>query len=57
MFYNIVASPGSIELLREELIDVLKDADGWNKTTLNKLSMMDSHMRESNRMNPSSFSK
>ena len=57
MFYNIVANPWSIELLREELIKALKDADGWNKTILNKMSMIDSHMKESNRMNPSFFSK
>ncbi|OCK85009.1 cytochrome P450 [Lepidopterella palustris CBS 459.81] len=53
--YNIVDSPGSVELLREELIDVLGKADGWDKTTLNSLRMMDSYMKESNRMTPASF--
>jgi len=57
MFYNTVANPWSIELLREELIKALKVADGWNKTMLNKLSMIDSHIKERNRMNLSFFSK
>ncbi|KAF2493648.1 cytochrome P450 [Lophium mytilinum] len=53
--YNIVGSPGSIELLREELIEVLGSAKSWDKTTLNGLKMMDSFMKESNRMHPASF--
>jgi len=53
--YNIVGSPGSIELLREELIEVLGSAKSWDKTTLNRLKMMDSHMKESNRMHPAAF--
>jgi len=53
--YNIVNSPGAVELLREELIEVLGSAKAWDKTTLNQLKMLDSHMKESNRMNPASF--
>jgi cytochrome P450 len=55
--YNIVNSPGAVELLREELIQVLGSAKAWDKTTLSQLKMLDSHMKESNRMNPASFSE
>jgi len=55
VLYNIIGSPGSIELLRKELIEVLGSATSWDKTTLNQLKMMDSHMKESNRLHPASF--
>ncbi|OCK76206.1 cytochrome P450 [Lepidopterella palustris CBS 459.81] len=53
--YNLISQPESIELLREEFISVFKEVGEWNKTSLYKLKLMDSFMKESNRLNPASF--
>ncbi|EXJ80589.1 hypothetical protein A1O3_06871 [Capronia epimyces CBS 606.96] len=53
--YNLIANPEYIDELRAELVTVFKDAKGWDKTTLNKLRLMDSCMKESNRMDPATL--
>lgn len=55
--YSVQQSAGAVELLREEFIAVLGSAKLWDKTTLSQLKMLDSHMKESNRMHPATFSK
>ncbi|KAF4628186.1 hypothetical protein G7Y89_g9967 [Cudoniella acicularis] len=53
--YDLCAYPEYVALLREELLAVLKEDDGWQKTTVNKLRKMDSFLKESQRLNPASL--
>jgi len=53
--YNILSNPEYIDLLREEIIAALKEGNGWTKETMNRLRLMDSVMRESNRMHPATL--
>lgn len=55
VLYDICAYDGLTEELRAEATAVLK-ADGWTKTALHKLKLMDSVMKESQRLNPSQIS-
>lgn len=55
VLYDLVARPGVIEPIREEIIQVIKE-DGewiqWQKGSFSKLRKLDSFMRESQRFNP-----
>ncbi|KAJ5793865.1 Cytochrome p450 [Penicillium paradoxum] len=52
VMYDLIANPEYIDLLRQEIIEVLKDqSDGWQKTSLHSLKMMDSVFKESQRLN------
>lgn len=56
--YDLAAYPEHLEPLREELRRVLKEDGGWRKGTPGKLELMDSFMKESQRVNaptPSMF--
>lgn len=53
--YDIIAHPEYIELLREEIFVVSKDEQHWNKTSLSRLKLMDSFMKESTRLAPSTM--
>lgn len=53
--FDICAAPEYFEPLREELIDALREDEGWGKTTVNKLPKMDSFLRESQRLSPPSL--
>lgn len=55
--YDLVAYPEHIAPLREEVERVLKEDGGWQKGTPAKLELMDSFMKESQRVNPPSPSK
>lgn len=55
--YNILSRPEYVDELRAELIAVFKEEPEWTKARLNKLKLMDSCMKESNRLDPSSLSK
>lgn len=57
IMYDLAAYPEYFNGLREELSRVLKEDQGWKSTTPAKLKMMDSVIKESQRMNPSSMSK
>ncbi|KAB2571070.1 Cytochrome P450 monooxygenase pyr3 [Lasiodiplodia theobromae] len=59
VMFDIVAVPGLADELREEIVRVMGDGGGeagtpWQKTTLYKLRLMDSVMKESQRFNPPS---
>jgi hypothetical protein len=55
--YDMCAMPEYFEHLRAEVLDVLKEDNGWKKTTLNKMRKMDSFLKESQRMSPASLCK
>ncbi|KKY28744.1 putative cytochrome p450 [Diplodia seriata] len=48
---DLVTHPEVIEDLRDEVRQVLKE-DGWKKTSLYKMKLMDSFLKESQRLNP-----
>lgn len=53
---QLCATPKVIEPLREEIVAVLK-ADGWSKQSLYKLKLMDSFLKEVQRLNGLSSSR
>tara|TARA_R110002003_G_scaffold1993_7_gene23832 strand:- start:2399 stop:3178 length:780 start_codon:yes stop_codon:yes gene_type:complete len=57
VFYNILANPEYVDLLRAEIVSVLNEGAGWSKQTMSRLRLMDSVMRESNRLHPSTLSR
>lgn len=58
VIYNLCAMPEYMELLRTEAQTVFRDGGGvWNLDTLSKLRSLDSFMKESQRLNASSFRK
>lgn len=58
VLYDLAAIPGYIDVLREEIMTVIKE-DGpwtkWDKNSFYKLKKLDSFMRESQRFNPPSL--
>lgn len=44
---DLIAHPEYIEPLREEISTVLKEDGGWKKTSLHKMKLLDSCMKES----------
>jgi hypothetical protein len=54
LIYDLCGKDDLIKALREEVISVLS-ADGWQKTSLYKLKLMDSTMKESQRLKPMSI--
>lgn len=51
---DICGQDGLVEALREEIITVLKE-EGWQKTALYRLKLVDSTMKESQRLKPISI--
>lgn len=51
LMYDLIANPEYIELLLEEVVRVLGEDGGWKKTSLYKMKLMDSYMKESQRLN------
>ncbi|KAJ6130412.1 hypothetical protein N7512_003192, partial [Penicillium capsulatum] len=49
--YDLCTRPGLVEALRKEIIEVIS-TDGWKKTAMYKLQLMDSFLKESQRMKP-----
>ncbi|CAI0641344.1 unnamed protein product [Colletotrichum noveboracense] len=49
--YDLISNAEYIPLLREEIIRVYNEDGGWEKTSLFKLKLMDSCMKESQRLN------
>ena len=55
VLYDLVARPEYFDLLREEIIQILKEEGPWTKwkkSAFTKLRKLDSFMRESQRFNP-----
>ena len=55
VMYDLCANPEYFDLLREEVKTVFSQGERWDKTMLSKLKLMDSVMKESQRMNPFSL--
>lgn len=53
VIYDICEHPDLIQPMREEIISVIQE-DGWKKTALYKLKLMDSVLKESQRLKPTS---
>lgn len=51
LMYDLVKNPEYTQLLREEAIKVYREDKEWNKTSLYKLKLLDSCMKESQRLN------
>lgn len=51
LMYDLVKNPEYIHLLREEAIRVYREDKEWNKNSLHKLKLLDSCMKESQRLN------
>ncbi|RDW61949.1 hypothetical protein BP6252_11382 [Coleophoma cylindrospora] len=55
VMYDMAAYPEYVDALRAELSRVLEEDGGWKSTTPAKLKLMDSVIKESQRMSPSSM--
>jgi len=53
--YDLMAHPEYIGLLREEIDRVYQEHGKWDKTAVAKLKLMDSVMKESSRLHPSTM--
>ena len=51
VIYDLAQNPEIIEPLRKEIIDVLTEG-GWKKTSLYNLKLMDSVIKETQRLKP-----
>jgi cytochrome P450 monooxygenase-1 len=56
LMFDLAQSPEYVQPLREEVIAVL-GKDGWKKTSLYNLKLLDSAMKESQRLRPINDSK
>lgn len=54
--YDLVGHPEVMDELREEVRRVIQE-EGWKKTSLYKMKLMDSFLKESQRMNPTGLRK
>lgn len=50
IMYDLLANPEYFTLLREEIVRVFTEDGGWSKNSLYKLKLMDSCMKESQRL-------
>lgn len=50
--YDLVAHPEALSFIREEVHNVLREGDNFQKTTLHKMRSLDSALKESQRLNP-----
>jgi cytochrome P450 len=54
VLYDICACDGLVEEMRREIVNVIR-AEGWTKMTLNQLKLMDSVLKESQRLKPTTI--
>ncbi|KAF4536404.1 Cytochrome p450 protein [Lasiodiplodia theobromae] len=52
MLYDLAEHPEFMEEVRQEIATVLKEDGGWKKTSLYKMKLLDSGMKESQRLHP-----
>lgn len=57
VFLDLCTRPECIDMIREEILQVVKEDRGIKASTLQKLKKLDSFMRESRRMNSMGFCK
>ncbi|KAK0665002.1 Cytochrome P450 monooxygenase pyr3 [Lasiodiplodia hormozganensis] len=50
LLWELTANPEYIDDLRKEIIDVISDDGGWKKTSLYKMKLLDSCMKEAQRL-------
>ncbi|KAI5814895.1 putative cytochrome P450 [Pyronema omphalodes] len=55
VIYDLAQYPEYIEPLRQEVLEAVEAEGGWNKQTINRLKLMDSFIKESQRVNPPSL--
>ncbi|KAB2576303.1 Cytochrome p450 [Lasiodiplodia theobromae] len=51
LLFDLVADPACVDALRKEIVEVLREDGGWKKTSLYKMKLLDSCMKESQRIN------
>ncbi|KAF4938631.1 hypothetical protein K4K60_005377 [Colletotrichum sp. SAR11_57] len=51
LLYDLINNPKYFDLLRDEITQVMQEDGGWKKTSLYKMKLMDSCMKESQRLN------
>lgn len=54
--YNLVTYPEYFELIRREMLDVLQE-EGWKKTALYQMKLLDSFLKETQRLQGPSMSE
>ncbi|KAH7012015.1 putative cytochrome P450 monooxygenase [Macrophomina phaseolina] len=54
LMYDIVSHMELIEPLRQEVVEALREEGGWTKAALHKMKLLDSCMKESQRLHPMS---
>ncbi|KAL1637228.1 hypothetical protein SLS58_009415 [Diplodia intermedia] len=54
LVYDVVGNEGGgwVELLRSEVVEVLREEGGWSKAALYKMKLLDSCLKESQRLHP-----
>lgn len=57
MMIHCSQSPDVVRELREEIVHVLKEEGGWSKSSLYKMRLLDSFMKEVSRVYPTSVGK
>lgn len=57
LLYDLAQNPETANELRKEIMQVLQEDGGWKKTTLYKMKLLDSCMKESQRLNPAGTRK
>lgn len=57
VIYDLCAYPEYFDMLRQEIKSVFGEQTEWDKTMLSQLKLMDSVMKESQRMNPFTLGK
>jgi hypothetical protein len=55
--YDLIAYQEYIQPLRDEIVAVVKEDGSLKKTSLTKLKLLDSFMKETQRLNPVSIGK
>ncbi|GME22686.1 Cytochrome p450 [Neofusicoccum parvum] len=50
LLWELTANPEYIDELRKEIVEVLKEDGGWKKTSLYKMKLLDSCMKEAQRL-------
>lgn len=55
--FDLLENPEYMDLLREEIKSVFEEGRKWDKSSLNKLRLMDSVLKESMRLHPHTIGK
>ncbi|GME27040.1 Cytochrome p450 protein [Neofusicoccum parvum] len=50
VMYDLAREPGLVEKVRREIVEVLREEGGWKKTSLYRMKLLDSCLKESQRV-------